>query len=808
LKLRIVAVLLLFLCCVNVAAAEYSYWIDPDMEYVYVPVNLSGNNNTTLYIEKSPGYTPNGTNSFLAYHGAASATFLAPEIVSPDDGLIYTVKWYKTSSHNMGWGLSNELSQTTGDKIYFKSTTDYRNWYLSIYNNGASTTQFANEGEDDFADGYHITEMVYTDTSISLFVDGLQYGTPITTNLPDDDMGLYMYIESGTGSQAYSHVRQYTADEPTVTVQDHGTYYQIDIQNNGATNLTDYQIVVNASELNISSSNESLKIQDMAAVAVSLSSPADGSYSPTNNLQFNISGSGDLAATVYIDSLAVWSGSVTSGMNQITPALSEGPHEWYVTASSTVEGDTVYNTSDTWSFTYDSIDPTANTVIISPDADNIAVGTTVNTNIRWSDTNLDYAQFSVNYGSGFVLEDNITFTSSLQWFNTSINTTGYIGETITWKQVAYDDAGNSYIYSDSFAVVLNALNIYVYDEKTGAQILPSNVVVYNEDISQEATVSNITKVASLEYTNLTTGKYIVNVNAADEYYSRRAIMLVDVTSLSELNVYLPSENETVIYNTFKIIDNSMEYSFDEMVVRLDKPLQSGTETIFSSYLDFAGTTATYLIATDQYILYIITPEETINYGWLTPDIDGQIDITLNGITIEPYYDTWYSYNYSVLSWVVNLDYSSTEDISYANFIISNSTAEKYNATALTASGSFNYVIDTNETLNVYFELVREDGATFSDFWMIPGSDAEKTVFPESYPQWLKNSVVTALAILCILGFSSYRVEVGMALGVGIVSVAYLWGEYEINKSTGYTVALLAFIVIIEFVIQQRKEAVR
>jgi len=516
---------------------------------------------------------------------------------------------------------------------------------------------------------------------------------------------------------------------------------------------------------------------------------------------------GNFSATVYVDSSAVWSGAVSSGLNQITPSLSQGPHSWYVVASATVGEDTVQNTSQTWTFTYDTLDPAPYSVVVSPDADNIAVGTTVNTRIRWSDTNLDYAQFYVNYGSGFVLEDSITFTSSLQWFNTSIDTTGYVGETITWKQVAYDDAGNSYIYSDSFAVVLNALNIYVYDEGTGAQILPSNVVVYNEDISQEATISNITKVASLTYTNLTTGKYIVNVGA-EGYYPRRAIMLVDVTSLSELNVYLPSENETVIYNTLKIIDNSMKYSYDQMIVRIDKPLQTGTETVFSSYLDFAGTTATYLIATDQYILYIITPEETLTYGWLTPDADGQIDITLNGITVKPYYDSWYSYNYSVSGGLVNLDYSSTDDISHANFIISNSTAEKYNVSASTNTGSFNYAITSNETLTIYFELVREDGAAFSNFWIIPGSEAEKSVFPESYPQWLKNSVVTALAILCILGFSSYRVEVGMALGVGIVGLAYLWGEYEINQSTGYTISLMAFITIIEFVIQQRKEALR
>lgn len=843
-NLRSVAVLLLlFLCCVNVAAANHvPYWIENNNS-VWIPVDIVSSGETTIYLQKSPGYAPNGNSVFELFDDFTSTT-------------LNTSKWQAPSDYE----INNGQITITGGTLFSQDTVNVNNNWITG-RAAVSTTAVNNPSIIGFssakstAKGTYVSDFTFVDgqpelTSVRQFYNVVYDRVPnVVTNTnfytisirkePNsvtnviavtDSNGNTGTVSGGTSLNSNSVanqyivvnrqpgltvtvddivVRQYVPSEPTVTVLDMGSYYKIQIQNNAASALSGYQVKIPASSIGGVTSQESILISTepiYPEVNVSLISP-NGVYTNTDDLKFSISGAGNISAVVYINSIAVWQGIANIGLNQINPSLIQGSHSWYVVASATVGEDTVYNTSETWTFTYDTIDPSPNTVIITPDADNIAVGTTVNTKIRWSDTNLDYAKFYVDYGSGFVLEDSITFTSSLQWFNTSIDTTGYIGEIITWQQIAYDKAGNSYIYSDSFTVVLNALNIYVYDEKTGVQILPSNVVVYNEDISQEATVSNTTKVASLTYTNLTTGKYIVNV-AADGYYSRRAIMLVDVASLSELTVYLPSETETVIYNTFKIIDNSMKYNYSEMIIRLDKPLQTGTATVFSSYLDFAGTTATYLIATDQYILYIETPDETINYGWLTPDAAGQIDITLNGITIDSYYDDWYTYNYTASNVIVNLDYISKDDISHANFIITNSNTELYNVTSSTKSGSFNYVIETNDTVNVYFELVRHDGATFSDFWIVPGTDAEKTVFPESYPQWLKNAVVTAIAILCILGFSSYRIEVGLALGVGIISIAYIWGEYSINKSTGYTVFLMVFITIIEFILQQRKEARR
>lgn len=536
-----------------------------------------------------------------------------------------------------------------------------------------------------------------------------------------------------------------------------------------------------------------------AAETITLVSPANNSYVNTTQFYFNIPSAGTIVLYIDGNEMAGYY-SACGGTLSIPFYMAQGYHTWYMGWKPA--GTQTWEYTDTWGVTYDTVPPT----IIDADTsgDEVVQGNDIKFNIMWQESNVEYIKFYVDVGDGYELVDTKYADG---WFNKTVSTSGMGGKTISVKQVATDKVGYTANYEQSFEIILDAVQIRVFDERTGTNVTPSQIRLYSESINKFAVFNSTTNTSTVSYNGLSTGKHVLQV-AADGYYPRRAILQVDTTGRSDFSVYLPDENETVIYDTFKIIDNSISYRYSDIIVRLDKPLQDGTATVFSSYLDFAGTAATYLIASDQYILYIITPEETLTYGWLTPDADGQIEITLNGITIQPYYDKWYSYNYSVSNGLVNLDYSAKNNISHANFIISNSTAEKYNVSASTNTGSFNYAITSNETLTVYFELVREDGAAFSNFWIIPGSEAEKSVFPESYPQWLKNSVVTALAILCILGFSSYRVEVGMALGVGIVGLAYLWGEYEINQSTGYTIALMAFITIIEFVIQQRKEALR
>lgn len=845
-KIRFGLALLLFLCCINVAAAvEYSYWIE-DTNAVWIPINVQGNSNTTMYVEKTAGYTPSIADTMIfgdEFNGDLSQwdtikRGAAGTAVITDGALVLTPGSTnydgiginsKTGILANGYMIESRLYSGavrynqlgTGNITGFITSTTMpagTNGYLAVidtdragglFKAGTSTGALVSLTDYPARNTWFTSRIRYDASGQNGYTlnSGSEITASDTTYLSTDKkvwIGNGFYSGYGGGLKCdWIFVRKYVENEPTATVTDMGTYYVIEIHNNEATALTGYQVAIGASELDISSSAESIKISDVPPypeVEVTLTSPASGSYVADNTLGFTISGMGNFSAIAYVDSSAVWSGAVTTGLNQITPSLSQGSHSWYVVASSTVGEDTVQDTSDTWTFTYDTIYPSPSTVIISPDADNIAVGTTVNTRLRWSDTNLDSAEFYVNYGAGYILEDSITFTGSPQWFNTSIDTTGYVGQSITWKQVASDEAGNSYIYSDSFAVVLNALNIYVYDEKTGVQILPSNVVVYNEDISQDATISGVTKVASLTYTNLASGKYIVNV-AAEGYYTRRAIMMVDVTSLSELNIYLPSTNETIIYDTFKLSDNTRIYEPTDIVIRLDKPMPTGTDTIFSSYFDFAGSAATYLIASDQYVLYIITPEATYNYGWLTPDPDGQIDININRFTFETV-EEWIQYTYNESQSGVSFSYSSTEPISTAYMIVNKDGVEDYNATATTVSGQFTYLFSEDGIYTIEVRVISQDNLQFIRNSVVQVG-AGKTInpFPAGYTLALKSVVVAFIIVVGMLASSSYRADLACMYGAAVYAFA-VYQDWCIGNA--YTVSIVGIIAVAAIVKFQRK----
>ena len=68
------------------------------------------------------------------------------------------------------------------------------------------------------------------------------------------------------------------------------------------------------------------------------------------------------------------------------------------------------------------------------------------------------------------------------------------------------------------------------------------------------------------------------------------------------------------------------------------------------------------VATDQYILYVITPDQTIAYGWLTPDADGEIDIIIGAYDFDTE-EEWLEYSYSETNTSVTFEYDSEETVS-------------------------------------------------------------------------------------------------------------------------------------------------
>ena len=831
-KIALLVLLILF-AGMGVAAADEAkpYWIDPDANNVtfnYTDTIPAGESVVT-YAKQEAGYSPDGESTFEffdGFDGSELDTSKWDEIgsqTSIDNSLTvsggysswagitstqtfesgYIYDYYaqfdvSLNSEEAYWfGLGDDVD-SNGDRIGFirqigGSGSTYQGYVVTGVDSG-----------DVFDSNYHKYSFIYNSDNVDFYLDGSNEHTYSTPSMSSPVLAVGTY--SGTSYEQINiqsiAVRQYA--DTTTTITDMGSYYKIEITNNEATDLTNYQVQLDAASLGITSDTESWHFYTNPdpEVSVNLTSPADNAYINHNNFSFNITGNGEINASLYIDDVPRWNEtSITNVTNTATINLTEGSHQWYVNASATGNNTTVYNTSDVWSFTYDITDPNASIIDVSPDSNNVANETTVQTNIKWSDSNLKNASFYVDTGSGYTLNDTTTFSSS-DWFNTTIDTTGLVGNVISWKQVAYDEAGNKHTYSDSFNVIESELNIYVYDEKTGEQILPSSVVVYNENLSREATIAEVTKVASLSYDGLETAKYIVSVDA-DSYYQRNSIVNVDVTSLTELNVYLPSENETVIFDKFILSDNTNTYEESDCILRLDKPLPNGTDTVFSTYFDFDGVTSTYLIAADQYLLYIETPDRTINYGWLTPDSDGEININLQDVTYNKYYEDWLDYLFTSNneSQTISLDYESDYPVNNVLFTVQSNEEEVYNSSIDTDTGSFTYVTGEDGEYIASVEI-DTDNENFSRDWVVTfGNPDQVQFFPDSYPDWLKSVIVLCIIIAFALALSAYRAD------LAAVSTAMIYGAGVYNSwvpGNEYTVSIIAIIAVGALIKYQRK----
>ena len=90
-----------------------------------------------------------------------------------------------------------------------------------------------------------------------------------TTNIPTINLPATLSCRNGTsvqhtggGDYDWVFVRKIVDDEPSISVTDQTTHYEVTINNTGGDELTDYQISVDASDLGTLANDESLKIEE------------------------------------------------------------------------------------------------------------------------------------------------------------------------------------------------------------------------------------------------------------------------------------------------------------------------------------------------------------------------------------------------------------------------------------------------------------------------------------------------------------------------------------------------------------------
>ena len=202
----------------NYTGTNISYWFESVNDGINATVwlNVTEISNTSetmiwmYYGNSTVGNASNGPNTFLQWHGSATANYHDSNTVL--NNIIYESK-IKVSgavpfitagvSKNVGFG---------GDSIYFLSDGAYRELITS---NTAQSKQ--QESPSWPTDTYIQLKFTFDGSTVHGYVDSDEIGTGITTNLPNENMGLGLDIFMGTTVQDWSFVRTYTPNEPTWT---------------------------------------------------------------------------------------------------------------------------------------------------------------------------------------------------------------------------------------------------------------------------------------------------------------------------------------------------------------------------------------------------------------------------------------------------------------------------------------------------------------------------------------------------------------------------------------------------------------
>ena len=310
-------------CADGVSGDAYPYWIDSTLSNVYVPVTIPAMESLTLSVEKTSGHSPDGRSVFtvfddfeggseqwIEYDPASKISidrengYIQYQYATADEGgYVYMDKGSDIGEFIYEWD-SYIVNQQSASSVMFCGVSDtlaaypYSGmWndgmYSGYYQSSSNVESFINKIVTDGSTGHvdvvynwnvgthYYGRMVRTDTTGEFYI----YSDPERTNLIASNSasatglsGLrYVYSAFAwfdgvdgrydTGRLYEVILRQYVDNEPTVTVQDMGTYYQVIIQNNEASALTDYQVSIPADDLVISSTTDSLSIGAMGVAS-------------------------------------------------------------------------------------------------------------------------------------------------------------------------------------------------------------------------------------------------------------------------------------------------------------------------------------------------------------------------------------------------------------------------------------------------------------------------------------------------------------------------------------------------------------
>jgi hypothetical protein len=784
------------------AGGVYDYWIE-DTDYVFVPVSIPGSSNLTLYAEKISGYAPNGANTFVLFDdfdsynssiwdNSFSYNSISGGVITLTNtengrlksidtfGAGYQVDWYlkpydfsETSAQvQIGFGSTYDDSWNYGtsgcNAINFRVYTGTGDESIDTQtmNDGSSyittTTRLTSWDES-----YNVYSSIYESTSSAKY-EYQSYDWTQTSNVPDTAMSIQAvprYDKANKLDVDWVRVRKYTTNEPSISVTDMGSYYEIEIQNNEATALSDYQVKVPASQIGVTSSNESLKISDSFIVDAELTASVIGD-SQTQSFDEN--------ATEKSYSLLP-----SSSINEI---------------QLTTDEDKSYNYNVT--VNWENNAPIISNMSPSGNLDELQV--TFSANVSDIDMGAGYDNLTIEFYVSDSLIDTVNVSES--GYVTSGPYTYSTGGSYEWYIIATDEHGG---VTQSDPETFNIPAQFVIRDAVSLDLVSTvdvDVMFYEQGELQQ-TVKKSTTTGGVNLTGLPVNSEFVVVVYADGYAVRNTL----IESLYEQSsIYIipnAEENNTVILEitdytgNFPAIDSKILIQRSINVSAFDDSYDSGTylwQTMSGDYIGADQAFQDTLLDNERYRFVVKNSDGESRVIGQYNSLDSE---SLNLVVGELEWEFSRDAGYYAEAWYVD----TTDEGEIDNGII---RFQYYDDANLTSSLSVSCYERDNETNVIYTDSTSGTLGEYAASIPLTGEDQINTNWIVDYTIVRDGETLSfTLPISPDGGYMDWPIDGEMGaliLGILVLFFALMFGGAVASKGAVILCALVAGIQFVGF----------
>ncbi len=208
----------------NDGSTNLNYWIESYTSgsvatvWIKIPSVPANPCTTTIYLyygNPLATSSSNGTNTFLAFEGLKTASYIDALLIPALSPYVYETRIRQTSgAHGIRFGLAKTIGQSDADTSRLVSQNSPNTIYHDEINNAIYTRE--TYGTGFVTSQWYRGKIIRTPEPRAFgYIDGNVTGAGITTNLPNEAMGLALDINNGAAEQEWSFVRKYASSEPT-----------------------------------------------------------------------------------------------------------------------------------------------------------------------------------------------------------------------------------------------------------------------------------------------------------------------------------------------------------------------------------------------------------------------------------------------------------------------------------------------------------------------------------------------------------------------------------------------------------------